>query len=94
MPLQRRLPKRGFKNAFKVMYAPINVGDLAKVFSGLASVSLDDIYARGLCARGALVKVLGDGEIGFALTVEAHRFSASAADKIRQAGGEAKALEG
>ena len=95
MPLQRRLPKRGFKNdLFRVAYAVINLDRLLAVFEGKNSITLDDIYARGLCKVGASVKILGGGEVAAPITVEAHRFSSSAAEKIRNAGGEAKALEG
>ncbi len=94
MPLQRRLPKRGFKNLFKISYVPLNLGRLIESFEGKSEISLDDIYDRGLCKRGSLVKVLGDGDVQGALTIEAHRFSKTAAEKISQAGGEAKTLEG
>ena len=95
MPLQRRLPKRGFKNApFKVRYSVVNLAALVSHFESKASISLEDIYARGLAANGSPVKVLGDGELSAPLTVEAHRFSASAREKLQNAGGEAKALEG
>ncbi len=95
MPLQRRLPKRGFKNyPFRVRYCVINLADLVAAFEGKNSISLADIYERGLVKFGAPVKVLGDGDLAAALTVEAHKFSASALEKIRNAGGEAKALEG
>ena len=94
MPLQRRLPKRGFKNyPFKVEYAVINLDRLVAAFEGKTEISLEDIYARGLCAYGAPVKVLGEGELTVALKVEAHKFSQSAAEKIRSAGGEARELE-
>ncbi|WP_353116274.1 50S ribosomal protein L15 [Nitratidesulfovibrio sp.] len=95
MPLQRRLPKRGFKNApFKATYEVINLDRLVAAFEGKTDITLEDIYERGLCKAGASVKILGVGEVSVALTVEAHKFSASAAEKIRNAGGEAKALEG
>lgn len=95
MPLQRRLPKRGFKNApFKATYEVINLDRLVASFEGKTDITLEDIYARGLCKAGASVKILGVGEVSVALTVEAHKFSASAAEKIRNAGGKAKALEG
>jgi len=94
MPIQRRLPKRGFKNPFRVEYAVLNVGRLAQVFEGASAISLEDIYARGLAPKGALVKVLAEGEITRALAVEAHRFSRAAAEKIAAAGGSAKALLG
>lgn len=95
MPLQRRLPKRGFKNyPFRDRYEVINVGQLAVVFEGKSAVSIDDIYARGLAKAGNPVKILGDGDIAAAMTVEAHKFSAAALEKIRKAGGEAKLLGG
>ena len=91
MPLQRRLPKRGFKNAlFRMRYEVINLVRLLAAFEGLSAISLEDIYARGLARRDAPVKILGKGEIVAAVTVEAHAFSRSAEEKIRQAGGQAK----
>ncbi|GFM37488.1 50S ribosomal protein L15 [Desulfovibrio psychrotolerans] len=95
MPLQRRLPKRGFSNyLFRNDYDVVNLDRLVEVFAGKAEVSLEDIYASGLATNGAAVKVLGRGDISVALKVEAHKFSASAIEKIQNAGGEAKALEG
>lgn len=94
MPLARRLPKRGFQNPFRVVYEPVNIGRLVAAFEGQSEITLDDIYAKGMVKQGALVKILADGEVKAAVTVEAHRFSKSAADKIAAAGGTAKALEG
>lgn len=94
MPLQRRLPKRGFKNMFAVKYEVINLARLLAAFEGKAEITLDDIYDRGLCSLGSAVKILGEGDVTTAIKVEAHKFSASAVEKIRNAGGEAKALEG
>lgn len=94
MPLQRRLPKRGFKNyPFKAEYEVINLDRLVAAFEGKNEISLEDIYDRGLCARNASVKILGEGDLSAAIKVEAHKFSRSAADKIRAAGGEVKELE-
>lgn len=94
MPLQRRLPKRGFKNAlFKVTYQPINLEKLLSFFDG-EQITLEDIYDRGLARRNTPVKILADGEISRAVTIQAHRFSAKAAAKIVEAGGKAEALEG
>ena len=93
MPLARRLPKRGFKNyKFKVVYQPLNLDRLLAAFEGKDAISLDDIYARGLAQNGALVKILSQGEISAAVTVEAHRFSAKAAEKLKAAGGKAISL--
>jgi large subunit ribosomal protein L15 len=93
MPLARRLPKRGFKNfKFKVVFQPLNLERLLEAFEGKNAISLDDIYARGLAKAGSLVKVLSQGEVASAVTVEAHRFSAKAAEKIVAAGGKAVVL--
>lgn len=95
MPLQRRLPKRGFKNApFRMVYSVVSLARLQGAFEGVAEISLEDIYARGLVKNGTPVKILGDGEVASALKVEAHKFSASAREKLQKAGGEAIALEG
>lgn len=95
MPLQRRLPKRGFKNyPFRTRYSVISLARLIQAFEGKAEISLEDIYERGLAKVGTPVKVLGDGEVSAAMKVEAHKFSASAKEKLQGAGGEAKALEG
>lgn len=94
MPLQRRLPKRGFKNyLFKVTYEVVNLDRLQAAFEGKSEITLDDIYARGLCSYGSPVKILGDGEVSGKLKVQAHKFSKSAAEKIRNAGGEITELE-
>ena len=94
MPLQRRLPKHGFKNfLFKVTYQAINLDSLLAAFEGKTEITLDDIYARGLARMGAPVKVLSRGEVKSAVKVEAHKFSAAAAEKIRNAGGEVSELE-
>ncbi len=94
MPLQRRLPKHGFKNfPFKVTYEVINLDRLLEAFEGKDAISLEDIYARGMASYGKPVKILSRGEIARAIKVEAHKFSAKAAEKIRSAGGEATELE-
>ncbi len=94
MPLQRRLPKRGFKNAlFKVRYAVLNLDRLVESFDGKTDITLEDIYNRGLVSYGQPVKVLGMGDLSVALSVEAHKFSKSAVEKIKAAGGTVKELE-
>lgn len=86
-PIQRRLPKRGFKSPFPVLTAAVNVGDL-DAFPGGANVDLRALEERGLVkGRFDRVKVLGGGELTKAVTVTAHAFSKAAADKIRKAGG-------
>ena len=94
MPLQRRLPKHGFKNfLFKVTYDVINLDRLLEAFAGKSEITLDDIYARGLARMGAPVKVLSRGEVSTAVKVQAHKFSQAAAEKIRNTGGEVTELE-
>jgi large subunit ribosomal protein L15 len=86
-PIQRRLPKRGFRNPFPAIIAEINVGDLDGFPAG-TSVDVGTLVARGL-VRGRFdrIKVLGTGEITKAVTVSAHAFSKAAAEKIQRAGG-------
>jgi large subunit ribosomal protein L15 len=91
MPIQRRLPKRGFSNPFRVEYALINIGDLESL--GLPEVDLDKLVDAGaIKVRKAGLKVLGDGELTKAVTVRAHKFSASAREKIEKAGGKAEEI--
>jgi len=93
MPLQRRLPKRGFKNPFRVEFAGVNVGRLAKVFAAGETVDVELLHTRGMAPRSAkLIKILGTGEIPHALTVKAHAFSKSAEEKIKAAGGSVEVL--
>lgn len=92
MPLQRRLPKRGFKNyLFKVSYEVINLDRLLAAFPDQKEITLEDLYSRGL-VKSALVKILGEGEVNRPVSIEAFRFSQSAKDKILAAGGEVKEL--
>ena len=91
MPIQRRIPKRGFTNPFRVEYALINVGDLERL--GLAEVDLDKLVEAGAVkVRKDGLKVLGDGELTKAVTVTANKFSASAKEKIEKAGGKANEI--
>lgn len=95
MPLQRRLPKHGFKNAlFKVVYQAVDLDSLQEAFPDKKTISLDDIYARGLAHHRELVKILARGDVKGPLEVEAHRFSRSAAEKIIAAGGKVTELLG
>ena len=84
MTLIRRVPKRGFTNLFKTSYSVVNLSQLGDFDREVTPQSLAE---RGLVKSGALVKVLGDGEIGKPLTVVAHKFSRSARAKIEAAGG-------
>ena len=93
LPLFRRLPKRGFSNAmFKVEYATINVSDLEKFEDG-AVVTPELLKEMGILKKQlAGVKVLGNGELTKKLTVKAHKFSASAIEKIEAIGGKAEVI--
>lgn len=94
MPLQRRLPKRGFTPLQKKVYALVNLRDLDQFEAG-AVVDLESFGKAGLIREiGDGVKVLGDGELGKALTVKAHKFSKSAQQKIEAAGGKVEVIEG
>jgi large subunit ribosomal protein L15 len=86
-PLQRRLPKRGFRSPFPTKTAEVNVGDL-DIFGAGANVDERALRASGL-VKGVIdrIKILGDGEISKSVTVTAHAFSKSAAEKIKKAGG-------
>ncbi|GAB6084437.1 50S ribosomal protein L15 [Desulfuromonas carbonis] len=92
MPLQRRLPKRGFTPLSKKVYALVNLHDLAQFEAG-SVIDLEALGKVGLINQiydG--VKILGDGELTVALTVKAHKFSKSAAEKIAAAGGQAEVI--
>ncbi|MCK5403588.1 MAG: 50S ribosomal protein L15 [Desulfobulbaceae bacterium] len=87
MPLQRRLPKRGFTNIFKKQYAIVNIQDLDRFEEG-AKVDRETLLAAGLIAKKYLhVKVLGNGDISKKLTIAVDKVSASAREKITAAGG-------
>ena len=94
MPLYRRLPKRGFSNPFKKEFGLVNLGDLAAKFSAGAVVDAAAVEDAGLARAGKDgLKVLGDGELTRKLTVTAHKFSASAKEKIEKAGGTCVVIE-
>ncbi len=90
MPLHRRLPKRGFTNIFRTEYAVVNLEQLARL--GETSVNPELLRKAGLVKRNLPVKVLGDGELSTSLTVQAHKFSKSAQEKITKAGGRAEVI--
>ncbi|MCI6278413.1 MAG: 50S ribosomal protein L15 [Porphyromonas sp.] len=97
MPLQRRLPKFGFRNPNRVEYKPLNLVTLAEFAkaAGLQEVSFDDLVKSGRYHKDDLIKVLGNGLDAFdaKLTVHAHSFSASAKEAIEKAGGSAVVIE-
>ena len=89
MPLIRRIPKRGFNNHFKKVYAIVNL-DVLNTLEANTVVDYDFLYANGLIKvvkNACGLKVLGDGELTVALTVKANKFSASAKEAIEKAGG-------
>jgi large subunit ribosomal protein L15 len=91
MPLHRRVPKRGFTNIFRVEYDIVNISDLDRFDAG-ASVTPQALCEARLSRKSRPVKILGDGEIKKALTVSAHKFSASAKARIEAAGGRCEVL--
>ena len=95
MPIQRRLPKFGFKNPTRVEYKAVNVADVEALAARLAvkELGVEDFKAAGLAGKNDLVKVLGNGEITAAVTVTADAFSKSAVTKIEAAGGKAVVTE-
>lgn len=91
MPIQRRLPKFGFKNPTRVEYKAVNLAELEALAAqtGLTEFGVAEIKAAGLAGKNDLVKVLGNGNITAAVTVSADAFSKSAVAKIEAAGGKA-----
>ncbi len=93
MPLHRRMPKRGFTNIFRTEYTIVNLDRIAEL--GVAEISLNDYRRLGLAAsKKALIKILGSGKLKKAVTIHAHKFSKSAAEKIEKAGGKAVVVGG
>jgi large subunit ribosomal protein L15 len=95
MPLQRRMPKRGFTNIFRREFTCLNVRDLVRAFPKGGAVDIADLRAKGL-VKGARaeVKILGEGDVKHAFTVRAHAFSATAKEKLEKAGGKCEVIEG
>lgn len=96
MPLHRRLPKRGFKNIFRKTYNIVNLGDIVNC----KKLKLDDVINREALTDAGLIrdndlplKILGDGTVETTLTIEAHKFSASAEKKVTDAGGKISIIE-
>jgi large subunit ribosomal protein L15 len=93
MPLHRRLPKRGFTNIFRTEYTVVNLDRIAEL--KVAEIGLDDYKKLGLASnKKSLIKILGSGELKKAITIHAHKFSKSAAEKIEKAGGKAVVVGG
>lgn len=91
MPITQRFPKRGFHNPFGVDYDVVNLKDLAR-FEANAAVDPAALHALGLVKKNSRVKVLGTGDAPKGLTVKAHKFSKSAAEKLAAAGGKTEVL--
>jgi large subunit ribosomal protein L15 len=93
MPMHMRMPKlRGFKNPFRTEYQVVNLDRISALFPEGGDVSVEALVAKGAVRDGELVKVLGTGEITVSVAVTAHKFSATAKDKIEAAGGSATVL--
>ncbi len=95
MPLVRRVPKRGFHNKFALVVAAINVGDLETRYEAGEEVTPESLREKSILKSNYdVLKILGDGEITKKLSVSAHRFSATAREKIEKAGGSVTELAG
>jgi len=94
MPLQRRIPKFGFKNINRVEYTGINLDTLQKLASekGITSFDLEVFIKNGLASKNDLVKILGRGELASKLEVKAHKFTETAKNAIESKGGVAAAI--
>jgi large subunit ribosomal protein L15 len=94
MPLQRRLPKRGFTNIFKKQWIEISLGKIESNFNSGDDVTPEILHERGLIkkAKHDLV-ILGTGDVSKALNISAHRFTKTAKDKIEKAGGSATEIK-
>ena len=94
IPLFRRLPKRGFKNADRIIYALVNLDKLNDNFEAGDVVDFEALRAKKLLAKSdTIIKILANGEITKALTVKAAKFSAAAAEKIQAVGGKIEIVE-
>lgn len=95
MPIQRRLPKFGFKNRNRVEYKGINVSTLQEISEkgGISVINLDVLIEAGYLTRNKLVKILGNGELTAKLEVSANAFTKSAVAKIEAAGGKVTVIE-
>jgi len=93
-PIIRRIPKRGFKNPFKIYYTVINVKQLEERFEPNEVVDYESLIKKGLVkGKNKVIKILGDGEITKPLTVRVHAVSKSAKEKIEKAGGKVELIE-
>jgi large subunit ribosomal protein L15 len=95
MPIQRRIPKRGFKNPHRVEYRVFNLGQVAQIVEkyGLTEFSTENLYINGLVSQTDLVKILGNGEIKSAVTFKVNGISEKARTAIESAGGKVEILQ-
>jgi len=98
MPLQRRLPKRGFTNIFKKQWLEVKISDLEQRFEPADAITPDLMVERGIIKKSHLARfhgvvILGGGEVTKALSITAHRFTRGAREKIEAAGGTATLVE-
>jgi len=95
MPLQRRVPKFGFKNNDKIYYKPINLDVLTELANKLkaSTINVQSLYENGLIGKKDKVKILGRGELKAKVNVEAHAFSGTATKAIETAGGTATTVK-
>jgi large subunit ribosomal protein L15 len=92
MPLMRRIPKRGFKNPFRIEYSIVKVGDL-EVFKGKETIGIHDLLESGFIKKVRDgIKLLSDGDLTFPVKITVHKASAKAIEKIRAQGGEVEVL--
>lgn len=90
MPLQRRLPKRGFTNIFKKQWIEISLAKIEQNFDAGEEVTPEVLHERGLIKKAKYdLVILGNGDVSKALKISAHRFTKTAKDKIEKAGGTA-----
>ncbi len=91
MPLQRRMPKYGFKNPFRIEYQAINIGTLQALAekNGYSIIDVDTLIEAGLVTRNERIKILAKGELTAKLEVKAHAFSKKAIEAIESANGTA-----
>ena len=95
MPMKMRIAKRGFKNPFRIEAYPINLKTLEAVFDAGATVDVAALQGKGLLPKQVeCLKILAEGDLTKKLVVKAHRFSASAKEKIEKAGGTAEVVVG
>ncbi len=91
MPLQRRLPKRGFRNPFKERVSIVHLGDL-NCFAPNSIVDPELLKEKGLCKRGEAIKLLSDGKLDHPLTIRVHKASKRALKKVEEASGKVEII--